>query len=201
MEPHLKTMSPRLALALALTLFSPLVLAHPGHGGAIADGILHPLTGLDHLVAMLGIGIWSAQQSGRARWLIPASFVCLMGASAWTAVLGTVPGYSPAFIESGIAASVLLIGLLISFSTRASALAGASIAAVFAVFHGFAHGAELPGSVNGWLYGGGFLATTILLQVAGLVVGNRLKTHHALVRFGGAGITVWGGLLALQGLH
>lgn len=201
MEPYLKTMSPRIALALALTLFCPLVLAHPGHGGAIVDGILHPLTGADHLVAMLAVGIWSAQQSGRARWLIPASFVCLMGVSAWIAVAGALPGYSPAFVESGIAASVLLIGLLISFSARASALAGASIAGVFAVFHGFAHGTELPGSMNGWLYGGGFLATTILLQLAGFVLGNRLKMHHELARFGGAGIAVWGGLLALQGLH
>jgi urease accessory protein len=197
MEPHLKIISLPSALAISLSLFSPLVFAHSGHGGAIANGFLHPLTGIDHLLAMLGVGVWSAQQSGRARWAIPVSFVSLMAVSAWIAALG----YSPAFVESGIATSVLLIGLLISFSARASAVVGASVASVFAVFHGLAHGLELPGSVNGSLYGVGFLATTILLHAAGIFLGSELKAHRKLARIGGAGIAVCGGFLALQGLH
>jgi urease accessory protein len=192
----LKISALRFPLLVSLSLFCPLVLAHPGHGSAITDGVLHPLTGLDHLLAMLGIGLWSAQQSGRARWLIPASFVTLMALSASIAPLGDSPG----LIESGIAASVLLIGLLISFSAKTSAIAGAAIVSVFAVFHGYAHGAEMP-HTSGWLYGGGFVAMTILLHAIGFLGGTALNNKHKLMRMGGAGIAMCGGFMVLQGLH
>jgi urease accessory protein len=193
----LKISALRFPLLVSLSLFCPLVLAHPGHGSAVTDGILHPLTGLDHLLAMFGIGLWSAQQSGRVRWLIPAAFVALMALSAWIATLG----HGPAFVDSGIAASVLLIGLLISFSARTSSFAGVAIVSVFAVFHGFGHGAEMPHAISGWLYGGGFLATTILLHAIGFLSGTALNKTHKLMRISGAGIAVCGGFMVLQGLH
>jgi urease accessory protein len=184
------------ALAISLALFSPATFAHPGHGGAIADGILHPLTGVDHLLAMLGTGLWAAQQNARTRWLIPAAFTALMALAAWIATLG----HSPAMTEYGAVASVLLIGLLTGFSVRTSSLAGMLIAGVFAAFHGFAHGTELPHASSGWLYGAGFLATSLALQAAGLCAGAQMKKHAWLSRAVGAGIGACGALLAFQNL-
>lgn len=191
----------RAGLAVLLSLSSSVVLAHPGHASAIADGILHPLTGLDHLLAMAGIGLWSARQTGHARWLIPGSFLALTAIGAW---LGTV-GHTPTFTEQGIAASVFLIGLLISFPVRfpanISALAGMLIAGVFALFHGFAHGTEIPDSAGAWQFASGFILTTITLQAIGFFVGRTLTKNEKLLRIGGAAIAASGGLLAFQGLH
>lgn len=193
----MKISSLRISLAVLLSLLCPLVLAHPSHGSGIADGLLHPLTGLDHLLAMVGVGLWSAQQSGHSRWLIPGSFVLLMGFAGW---LGTL-GYSLPFIESGIATSVLLIGLLISFSIKTSALFGMLMVGMFAVLHGFAHGTEMPPSVSAWQFGAGFMLTTTLLHAIGFLSGTALHKNEKLMRIGGAGIAMCGGFLVFPGLH
>jgi urease accessory protein len=194
---HLKITSLHTAAAACLSLLSPIALAHPGHGLALTDGVLHPLTGFDHLLAMLGIGLWAARQNGAARWLVPASFVTLMATAAWLATLGhTLP-----FIESGIATSVLLIGLLIAFAARLPAAVGVTLVGMFAVFHGVAHGIEMPASGSGWVYGTGFLGTTVLLHAAGFFIGTTLNKHGTIARISGAGIAACGGFLALQALH
>lgn len=188
----------RILLAVSLSLFCPLIFAHPGHeGSAFSDGILHPLTGPDHLLAMLGIGLWSAQQNSRFRWLIPASFVTLMGLGAWA---GTY-FHASAWIENGVATSVLLVGLLISFSIRTSLWIGAMVASIFAAFHGFAHGTEMPHSLSALSFGGGFLLSTIFLHAIGFLAGIKLSKNSKLVQAGGAGIALCGGLLILQGLY
>jgi urease accessory protein len=148
---------------------------------------------------MAGIGLWSARQNGHARWLIPGSFLALMAIAAWFGTVG------PTFTEQGIAASVFLIGLLVSFrvsfSAKTSALTGMLIAGVFALFHGFARGTEIPDSTGAWQFASGFLLTTITLQAIGFFVRRALTKNEKPLRIGGAAIAASGGLLAFQGLH
>ncbi|WP_019143385.1 HupE/UreJ family protein [Noviherbaspirillum massiliense] len=182
-------------LAIALGLFPPLLWAHPLHGTSTLEGFLHPLTGADHLLAMLGIGLWASQQQGRARWTIPASFVALMG-------LGALAGFSaqmPSFVESGIVVSLLLLGAFIGIALRPSGLLGAMLAGVFAIFHGYAHGAEMPASADAWKFGVGFLLAAALLHATGFLAGNRM--NKVMIKAGGTAILAFGGMLLLQGLR
>ena len=111
--------------------------AHPGHGGDFMAGISHPLSGADHLLAMIAVGVWAYQLGGRANWMVPASFVSLMAVAGGIGIAG-IPF---PMIESGIATSVLILGLLITFSVRVTPAIGACVVAMFAVFHGYAHAA------------------------------------------------------------
>nr|WP_237901184.1 HupE/UreJ family protein [Pseudomonas savastanoi] len=143
--------------ALALLLIPTLALAHPGHGdnGLIA-GISHPIGGLDHLLAMLAVGLWAAQQQGSARWALPCTFVGTM-------LIGGVLGFEglnlPA-LESGIAASVLALGLAVALAVRPPLALAVAATALFALFHGVAHGLELPDMSSPWAYAAGFVAAT-----------------------------------------
>lgn len=193
----MNAISPRAALAVSLGIFCPLALAHPGHGNAIADSLLHPIAGLDHLVDMVGIGIWAAQQPAPARWGIPASFVALMGLAAWAGALG----FAVPFIEHGIAASVLLTGLLILFSIKAFPASGMLLAAAFAVFHGATHGIEMPAGGAPLQFGFGFLAATALLHAAGVALSMALQRSRYMMQACGATIVTCGSLFALQWLH
>lgn len=190
-EVDLNRSSLRAMLAAILILCSPYLAAHPLHGDSFYGGILHPLGGWDHLLAMMGIGLWSSQQAGRLRWMILLGFTTLMGISAWAALLGNMP----ARYEEGVAASVLLIGLLIGLSFRAKAWIGLSITAAFAVFHGFAHGGEMPHSADALHFGLGFLCSTMLLQALGFAVGKKLSQNTSMVQIIGAAIAGCGGLL------
>lgn len=168
--------------------FLPLVisgtaLAHPGHGGGFMDGVSHPLSGLDHLLAMFAVGIWAAQLGGRAIWAVPAGFVTVMTLAAW---VGTT-GIALPMVQSGIATSVLVLGLLITFSIRVTPILGGCLAGLFAIFHGYAHGAEMPGEAM-WPYGLGFVLTTVLLHGIGLFFGIRLRHQARWLR--GAGVVV-----------
>ncbi|MDE3083773.1 MAG: HupE/UreJ family protein [Verrucomicrobiota bacterium] len=153
----------------------PFVHAHPGHAGHeltwdFSGGFAHPLSGWDHLIAMIAVGLWAAQLGGRARWLVPTAF---LGAMALGAVYGQTFGSVPG-IEQGIAASVFVLGLLIAAAVRLPVAASMALVGVFAIFHGMAHGAEIPGTASGLTYGVGFVAATALLQAAGVGLGSLL---------------------------
>jgi urease accessory protein len=158
-----------LALA-ALSLFAGTAAAHTGdHGGTgFAGGLAHPFMGLDHLLAMLAIGVWAAQQGGRALWAVPAAFV---GAMLLGGAVG-LAGWTLPQVETAIALSVLLLGLLISYRRQWSVAAGMAIAAVFSVFHGYAHALEMPLGAAPWLYAAGFALATAVLHGAGIVGGH-----------------------------
>ncbi|HEY4299614.1 MAG TPA: HupE/UreJ family protein [Candidatus Didemnitutus sp.] len=158
--------------ALAAYLIPALASAHPGHPGHDLEwdfqgGFLHPLSGLDHLVAMIAIGIWAAQLGGRARWLVPFSFVALM---ALGGVVGRLGWPVPA-VEQAIAASVIVLGLLIALAVRPPVAAGMGLAGLFALFHGYAHGAEMPATAGALGYSFGFVVATALLHATGLALG------------------------------
>jgi len=160
-----------LALAPALTV-APWAQAHPGHEGDdftwdFSGGFAHPLSGWDHLLAMIAVGLWAAQLGGRARWLVPLAFVGMMALGAALGQAGLMfPG-----IEQGIAASVFVLGLLIAAAVRLPVSAGMALVGAFAIFHGLAHGAEMPASAGGLSYGAGFIAATVLLHAAGVGLG------------------------------
>ncbi|MEO8600504.1 MAG: HupE/UreJ family protein [bacterium] len=172
----------RWCIALISIAFCGIANAHPGHGGGLMAGIAHPLFGLDHLLAMVAVGVWAFQLGGRAKWLVPTSFVALM------AVAGGVgmSGIALPMIEIGIAASVLILGLLIAFSVRVTPVVGACIVAMFAIFHGYAHGAEMPLLGSAWQYGIGFVASTAVLHGFGLVLGKGLHKQGLWLRVAGA---------------
>ncbi|WP_411386357.1 HupE/UreJ family protein [Pseudomonas sp. MPB03] len=182
----------RLFGALALLLTPALAFAHPGHGdnGLIA-GLGHPIGGLDHLLAMLAVGLWAAQQQGAARWALPCTFVGTM-------LLGGLLGFEglnlPA-LESGIAASVLALGLAVALAVRPPLSLAVGATASFALFHGVAHGLELPDMSSPWAYAVGFVAATAALHGAGFALVRVLpRAATPLVRLAGAasaGAGVW----------
>ncbi len=168
----------RWSFALAVMAFSGMAQAHPGHGGGYLAGIAHPFMGLDHLLAMLAVGVWAAQLGGRAKWLVPTSFIVCMAVAASVGL----SGIALPMIESSIATSVLLLGLLIAFSIKLPVVLSAGIVGLFAAFHGYAHGAEMPPLSTPWLYGIGFLLSTAGLHGLGLLLGQRLHKDMVWLR-------------------
>ncbi|ABE50031.1 HupE/UreJ family protein [Methylobacillus flagellatus] len=155
--------------ALGLLAFSPLAFAHPGHESqGLVAGFMHPLTGLDHLLVMLAVGMWAGRIGGAARWQLPATFVAVM---ALGAVIG-MAGYRLPAIETLLAASVMALGALLVVSLRLPRTLQAGLVALFALFHGIAHGSELAAS-QGLAVMLGMLAATALLHVLGLAVSSR----------------------------
>jgi urease accessory protein len=189
---------PRLAvagLAALAALLPGAAMAHTGVGAVagFAHGFWHPITGLDHVLAMVLVGVLAWQLGGRALWLVPASFLLAMAAGGALAVAGiAVP-----LVETGIALSVVVLGAAIAFGVRAPVALAMAIAGVFAVFHGQAHGAEMPGNVVGLVYGLGFMVATGLLQLGGIGLG--FLVGAAGDRYGLA-LRSAGGLAALAGL-
>lgn len=179
--------------ALALLLTPALAFAHPGHGDSgLAAGLGHPVGGLDHLLAMLAVGLWAAQQKGAARWALPMTFVGTM-------LLGGVLGFEglalPA-LESGIAASVLALGLAVALAVRPPLSLAMAATALFALFHGVAHGLELPEMSSPWAYACGFVVATAALHAVGYAVVRFVPAAAApLVRIAGAGSAVAGAWL------
>lgn len=178
----------RWCIALMSVAFCGIANAHPGHGGGLMAGIAHPLFGLDHVLAMVAVGVWAFQLGGRAKWLVPASFVALM------AVAGGVgmAGIGLPMVEIGIAASVLILGLLIAFSVRVTPAIGAGIVALSAIFHGHAHGAEMPLLGSAWQYGIGFVLATAALHGLGLALGKGLDKQSLVLRATGAMVAASG---------
>jgi urease accessory protein len=183
----------RLAAVAALILSPTLAQAHPGlHADGLAAGALHPLTGLDHLLAMVAVGLWAASLGGAARWIAPAAFVGAMGVGAALGVGGVgFPGVEPL-----IAASVVGLGLAVAARLRVSAAAAAALVGVFALAHGHAHGVEMPAMASPLAYGLGFAAVTAGLHAIGFGAG---RLGPALARFAGAGVALAGVALAFGG--
>lgn len=178
-----------LALAAAGIFLAPSVFAHPGHlAGDFAGGVAHPFSGLDHILAMLAVGLWAGQTGGRSIWLVPLAFVLAMLGGG---MLGCAHVPLP-FVESGIAASLLVLGLLVAAAYKVRPASGALLVVVFALFHGHAHGAELAGGSSALLYSLGFVTATAALHAVGvgLAVWNKTALHEKLVRYAGVGIAV-----------
>lgn len=187
----------RPALVILLLALSPgVVWAHTGVGSTqgFGYGFAHPLLGWDHLLAMVAVGLWAAQTGGRALWALPAGFVATMIVGGVLGALGTgLPG-----VEAGILASVLVLGGLIAAAARFPVGVGVVVVALFALFHGHAHGAEMPAAVTGLAYGAGFALATALLHAVGIAftlsvqrVAKEGRTA-AWVRLAGAAIGVAG---------
>ncbi|MCW4629130.1 MULTISPECIES: HupE/UreJ family protein [Marinomonas] len=193
----MKALKTKGLLVAALLLASGAVLAHPGHeqASSFMTGFAHPMGGLDHLLAMVAIGLWAASIGGRALWAIPAAFVMTMLLGGGLAVAGlTVP-----FVEQGILLSVIVLGALVLFAKRLPTTVCVAIAGGFALFHGAAHGMEMPLNANGLQYALGFALATAGLHVVGLGFGQlmaKIGTPLA-TRISGSVIAVAGLVLAL----
>ncbi len=188
------------AIAAALTLLPQLAFAHTGVGAThgFSHGFAHPLGGLDHLLAMVTVGIFAWQLGGRAVWAVPATFVALMAVGG---ALG-IGGIDVPFVELGIALSVIVLGGVVAFGLKAPLAAAMAIVGFFAIFHGHAHGAEMPADASGLAYGLGFMSATGLLHLAGIGIGMAIGRFGELhgerfVRGAGAAVAVAGvGILA-----
>lgn len=193
-HPSAKTCGRATALMLTFISISS-AFAHPGHPTAFGfnDGFAHPFSGIDHLLAMLAVGLWAAQNQRPALWVLPLAFPLMMLAGAMLAFAGVA---APA-VETGIAASVAVLGLLIGFAIRMPVWASAAVVSVFALFHGYAHGSELPHGASALWYGAGFVAATALLHLLGLSIGlfAGQKMAAQAVRVGGIAIAAVGGYL------
>ena len=157
----------------------------------LVAGLTHPFVGLDHLLAMIAVGIWAGQLGGKAVWLIPLTFVSVMSASAILASFGL---FLP-LVEPAIACSVLILGLLIAGSIRLPTSAGAFLVGLFAVFHGYAHGLELPQAASPILYGAGFVLATALLHGLGIGFARNSYQYKMLQRIAGYSLIAASGLL------
>jgi urease accessory protein len=183
-----------------LTLWTSAVLlaaalpasAHPGHGpmSGFAAGISHPLSGFDHLLAMVAVGLWAGLCGGRREWLWPATFVSSM-------VVGGAIGMSAAVtipVEPAILASVLVLGLVTTLGLRAPPVLGGLLIAVFGLAHGYAHGTEMPHTAHGLDFAAGFTLATATLHLTGVVAAVSLRRLRLdfVTRFAGAGIAIAG---------
>jgi urease accessory protein len=188
-----------LKLATFAGLFLPaLVLAHPGDAGvhmhgALLSGLLHPFTGIDHLTAMLALGVWSAL-AVRPVWIAPLAFVLMLAAGA----LAGFAGLAVPLVEPMIAASLLVIGLLVLSRRGLPAVFAVALAGLFAFFHGAAHGSELAG-LGQWLALAGMLASTAVLHVSGIALGRFVFAQHRwLSAAAGGAVALLGSTLLLR---
>ncbi len=182
-------------VALSLLLMSGTAAAHDASllpYGSFVSGMTHPVLGLDHLLAMVSVGIISAQIGGRAIWTVPATFVLIMAVGGF---LGWVDIGLTA-IEAGIAFSVLALGAAIAADKTVPLVAVFSAVGVFAIFHGYAHGAEMPEVARPLTYALGFMTGTALLHISGLLIGD-ISQHYErgkiMLRVAGAAIAAVGG--------
>jgi urease accessory protein len=194
MKTFLKTSAAlrRSLILLPFLLLPSLAQAHPNHGSAtgMASGFGHPFSGLDHLCAMIAVGLWAAQRGGRALWAVPLAFVSVMTLGA----MAGMGGLQVPFAEQGIVASVLILGLLIAGAVRLPLAASVILIGLFAMFHGYAHGAEMPATASGFTYGAGFVIATATLHLLGIGAGlsaQKLLTGKT-VRYAGGAIAVCG---------
>lgn len=170
----------------------PSLLAHveAGAGAGFTSGFLHPLGGLDHVLAMLAVGLWGAQLGKPAVWALPVAFPMAMAFGGFLGLIGVpIPG-----VEIGIAASAIVLGGMVLLAARPPLWLAAVIVGLFAIFHGHAHGTELPEGANGTLYSIGFVVSTGMLHGVGILIGllYALSWGKAVVRAGGAAILAGG---------
>jgi urease accessory protein len=175
--------------SVALTLIIPSIAsAHTGIGdhSGFSHGLMHPIGGLDHILAMIAVGLWAAQMGGKALWMVPGAFMVTMAASSVLGHFGLpLPG-----IEQGILASDFILGLLLLFAARLPLVMSVGIVGMMAIFHGYAHGAEMPETALGLTYGLGFIISTAALHLVGIGIGWGIdryqpKFQDLLFRIGG----------------
>jgi urease accessory protein len=185
--------------AVATAGFSTAAFAHIGDHShmSFSEGLLHPFSGLDHVLAMVAVGLWASQLGGRALWLLPLTFPVVMAVGA---AMG-FGGVSLAWIEIGIALSVVVLGAMVAFRARPSLAVSVPLIGLFALLHGYSHGVELPAEASALSYAAGFIAATLVLHLIGIGLGlsfNRLPVRFAARTAGGA-IAVLG--VALLVMH
>lgn len=180
----------KLLITIFLLATSSAAFAHPGHNvSGLAAGLMHPFSGLDHLLAMVAVGLWAAQGGGRKVWLLPATFMTMLAVGAGIAM----QWQSLPLVEAGIATSVLALGLLIALSLQFPVALSIAITALFGLLHGYAHGLELPQSAAPAAYALGFLAATATLHLSGIAVGVATRQRYALLP------QLLGGAIAISG--
>ncbi len=177
---------------LAWLLFPAAALAHTRGGEAMGflAGIAHPVSGLDHVLAMIAVGLWGAQLGPPAMWLLPVTFPMVMAFGGTLGLLGVnIPG-----IEVGIALSAIGLGAAVLFEARPRLGIAAVLVGFFAIFHGHAHGTELPAGANGLLYSIGFVIATGLLHATGIAIGlvHRWPAGRTALRWAGAAVALAG---------
>jgi urease accessory protein len=158
-----------MTLSAAFALAPTVALAHAGHGdtSGLVQGLAHPITGMDHVLAMVAVGVLAAQFGGRALWLVPLSFISAMSIGGAVGMAGMpLP-----FAEFGVALSVVVFGIAIVLPLKLPRLAAMALVGVFAVFHGYVHGAEMPAAASASLYAAGFASATALLHIVGVGFG------------------------------
>ena len=170
------------AALAAVSLTATAALAHPGHGGGLIGGLAHPFTGLDHMLAMVAVGLWASQLGKRAMIVLPLLFPAVMAVGA----LMGANGVALPWVEAGIVASVVVLGAVVALGLQPSLAVSAVLVGVFALFHGHAHGTELPATGSALLYGAGFIAATLVLHAIGLGIGVAAKRPLAMRYAGGA---------------
>lgn len=183
--------SPLLLAVLAL-IFPSIAHAHVGigHTSGVIHGFSHPLMGLDHVCAMVAVGLWAAQCGGRSLWLVPLTFVSVMALGAFLGMAGV----SIPFVEEWIIVSLLVLGVLIATAAKLPLPTSVLIIGLFAIFHGHAHGAEMAQTLSGYSYGTGFLLATAMLHAVGIFLALfiTLMGKTPMVRFAGVAIALCG---------
>jgi urease accessory protein len=183
----------RFLTAVFLLVASSTAFAHPGHDvSGFAAGLMHPFSGIDHLLAMVAVGLWAAQGGGRKVWLLPATFMIMLAAGAGL----TMQWQALPLVEAGIAVSVLALGLLVALSLQLPASLSVAITGLFGLLHGYAHGLELPQSAAPVEYALGFIAATATLHLSGITLGIATRQNYALLsRLLGSAIALSGAYL------
>ena len=157
-----------------------------GQAAGFVTGLLHPVSGLDHVPAMVAVGLWGAQLGAPAIWLLPVTFPLVMAFGGFLGLVGIpLPG-----IEMGIAMSAILLGAMVAMESRPPLWLAAALVAFFAVFHGHAHGTELPPGESGFLYSVGFVLMTGCLHATGISIGLIHRWHTGRIALRGAGAAV-----------
>ena len=194
---HANAKSPVSTAALLATLIWPLAAwAHveSGQAGGFVSGLSHPVSGMDHVLAMVAVGLWGAQLGAPALWLLPVAFPMMMAFGGLLGLLGApLPG-----VEIGIAVSAVVLGGLILAEIRLPPVIAVVVVACFAIFHGHAHGTELEQGQNAMLYSLGFVIATGLLHGVGITIGliHRWGVGRVILR-GAGGLVMAGGLYFL----
>lgn len=185
-------MNPRNLFVVLLAIASVPALAHTesGQASGFISGLLHPVSGLDHVLAMVAVGLWGAQLGNPALWMLPVAFPLVMAFGGFLGLIGVpLPG-----IEIGIALSGVMLGLAVATKLQPPLWVATLLVAVFAIFHGHAHGTELPEGANGLTYSIGFVMATGLLHASGITIGllQRWPQGKLAVRWLGGLVSVGG---------
>jgi len=191
-----------LSCCAATIALSPVAAwAHPGaasHTHGFEYGFAHPFSGIDHVFAMVSVGLFATRQGGRALWLLPLTFISIMGLAG----VAGMTGIALPLVEIGIGLSVVVLGLVVASRQRLPTAVAMALVGLFAVFHGYAHGIEMPASSSGLLYGLGFVMATAVLHAMGIGVGlatGKIGQVRSLrvIQISGAAISLAGAAILL----